>query len=360
MSRQVVHGGDVEKVARKYGFSMEEIIDFSSNINPLPLPEKARDYVLSRWREIARYPDREYHELRTALAHYTGYSPEWISVGNGATELIYLAMRTLNPRRVLLPAPSFAEYEQALAGRETRIDFFPLREEADFQLNVEAFAEKLKEGYDLAVLCNPNNPTGQLVAPAGLKLIVEEACRRGTYLLLDETFIEFVPDVKQSSMLPILADYDKLMLVRAFTKFFAMPGLRLGYCLAHPSLQARMAEYKEPWTVNVMAALLGAYLVKDEDYIARTRAWIASERPYCYRELKKLPDLKVIPSTANFLLLKLTGQRTLPELKNLLLNDAIMIRDAGSFRYLNDRFFRVAIKDRVQNEKLLEALHFYL
>lgn len=354
---EVIHGGDVERVCREYGFSPAEVLDYSANINPLPLPKGMRKYLAINLDAITRYPDREYYQLRNAISRYTGYAPEWIMVGNGATELIYLAARALELDKVLIPAPSFADYTRAFMTQGCKVDLFPLKEEANFKLDVEAFITTMSEGYEAVVLCNPNNPTGQLLSKAEISEIVSRAKQQGTIVILDETFIEFVDDISQASMLGELAKFSNLVILRAFTKFFGVPGLRLGYCLTNPELLHKLRALQEPWSVNALASLLGPWLLEQHEYIARTRHWIISERPFFLARLNEIEHLKVYSCQANFVLCKLlTKGWNVKALQKSLEGIGIMIRDASSFPYLDEKFFRLAIKDRASNLQLAGEL----
>lgn len=360
MSTEMIHGGNVEQFARKFGFAPEDVLDFSSNTNPLPLPEAIKEQYAASFNTLQRYPDLEYYELSAALSSYTGYSREWIMIGNGATELIYLAVRSIKPGKVLLAAPSFTDYERGFRLAGGRVELYRLREEFEFKLDIEEFLEKMREGYEMTVLCNPNNPTGYLIPKQDLLFICDEAKKQGTLVLIDETFIEFAPEAETASLLREISTYDNVLILRALTKFFGVPGLRLGYCVAHPDLLQKMAIFKEPWTVNALASVLGVSLLKNEDFIRRTKKWIAEERPYFFRGLCSIKGLLVFPSSANFFLVKLLKSDWHARmLQSELLSDMILIRDASSFTFLDNRFIRLAVKERADNDRLLGALQYY-
>lgn len=351
-----VHGGDVERVARKYGVDPSEILDFSANINPTPLPVETEDYLLKSLKEVDRYPDREYRRLRGALSRYSGVNQGNIMVGNGATELLYLTARALKVSRVLLPVPSFAEYERALTCVQADITYFPLKEEEGFSLNIDRLMKELSRGYDLIILCNPNNPTGQLIQWDDMMKILEKCQRQETVLLLDETFIEFTPQ-PQERLFQEISPYPNVILIRALTKFFGIPGLRLGYCLANSLLLEKLWAQKEPWTVNIAASMVGAFLLENGDFIQRSREWIKEERPFMTAKLQEIPGFRVYQSCANFILLKLLQEGwTSSWLKERLEERRILIRDASSFPGLDSSFIRIAIKDRENNLKLLQVL----
>jgi len=360
-NKEGVHGGNVDWFARKYGFDPREVLDFSSNINPLPLPEKLKNELTDNFGIFGRYPDREYYDLRKALSEYTGCSPDRIMVGNGATELLYLAVKALRPGKTLIPAPSFGDYERAFYGTGLQMDFYRIKEELDFRLDMESFLRELSAGYNMTILCNPNNPTGYLIPKEELVRILDEARKLNIVVLLDETFIEFAPDPDAASVIEEIYAYDNVILLRALTKFFGVPGLRLGYCLGHPALLDKMLSFKEPWTVNAAANILGPLLLRDKNYIENSRKWIMEERRHMYSRLNRIDGLKVYESYSSFFLVKLLKEGwNVDLLQKILAADYIMIRDASSFNYLNKRFFRLAVKDRVSNEKVLECLEYYI
>lgn len=354
---EIIHGGNVDSIAQKYGYKIEEILDFSANINPNPLPEEIKDVILKNIYRISHYPDREYISLRTALATYTGCPIESIRVGNGATELIYLAIKALNPKKALLPVPSFSEYERALLTNGVQVEYFPLREEDDFKLNITDFLERLKKGYDFTILCNPNNPTGQILEKDELMQILDYASSQNTYVLLDETFIEFTEEVEKISLIREISKYDNLIILRAFTKYFGIPGLRLGYCLSNPILLKKLDLYQEPWSVNTIAVCVGEFLLGYKGYKEASKKWTKTERDFLYKALQEINGLKVYPTWANFFLIKLENTKiTLTELQKMLEERKILIRNASSFKLLNETFFRIAIKDRTSNLSLIKEL----
>jgi len=356
-----IHGGNIWQFARQYGFDPREVLDFSSNASPLPLPAEARDLACGVLEDLRYYPDREYLELRTALAGYTGCPVDWIMAGNGATELLYLVARSLRPGRVLLPVPSFGDYERAFYVTGCRPEYFYLAEEAEFRLDVEAFIDRLQQGFEMTILCNPNNPTGRLIPRSELLAVIEGAARTGTMVLVDETFVEFAPEPNEASVVKELQRYDNLMVLRALTKFFGVPGLRLGYLLANPGLLEKLFPYREPWTVNALACALGPFLLAHDGFVKRTREWIMTERPFMFEGLKNIKKLKTYESAASFFLLKSLDEKwDAGMLQAVLAAEKILIRDAGSFVSLDNRFFRLAIKDRQSNEKLIQALNYFL
>ena len=344
------HGGDVYHLARTLGLELSELSDFSANINPLGFPLGIHEAIREALPEIVHYPDRRCLELTRELAAYHGLSPGEILVGNGSTELIYLVSRALKPKKALIVAPAFSEYEHALQAAGVPVDFQITTESQNFTLD----APPDPKGADLVFLAQPASPSGVLLAQ---DLLLEVAARLddlGVFLLLDEAFVDFV---EEASLKTRLAQFPGLLILRSFTKFFAIPGMRLGCLLAAPEVIRRLAAVQEPWSVNTLAQAMGRACLKDVDYMARSRELVREERVYLFQGLAALPGLQPFPSTVNYLLVKLNRPEfTAPSLQRALLAQKIVIRDASNFRGLDERFFRVAVRSRGENQRLLGAL----
>ncbi len=357
VNRGYEHGGNLERAAEIFQKNREAFLDFSANINPLGIPDGLQELLVQSISRLTDYPDPEYKGLRRELAVYTGISAGRIIPGNGAAEIIALLFQTLKPKRVLIPAPTFVEYEQSaiLAGAEIR--HFELREAASFQPEIEELAAEMAQGVDCLMLCNPNNPTSSLLKPAELEYLIRQAGRCRTMVVIDEAFIELTEGSSANSMVKYVPACDNLFIVRAFTKIFAVPGLRLGYGIGNQDFIDRMRFRQQPWPVNNMAACAGEYLTKAREYLARTSAWLKGEKEWLYGRLGAIPGLKAFPPEANFILVKLLdGALDAGELHDRLGKRGILIRNAANFRYLNDRYFRVAVKDRASNLRLVEML----
>ncbi len=344
------HGGDVYHLARTLGLELADLLDFSANINPLGFPPGIPEAVQEALKAIVHYPDRRCLDLRRELAAYHGLSPEQILVGNGSTELIYLAARVLAPRQALIVAPAFSEYEHALEAARVPVTFKLTSAAQNFTLT-----EPLEpQGADLVFLAHPASPSGVLVAPEVLLETAAALEAAGACLLLDEAFIDFA---EEASLKTQLARFPNLLILRSFTKFFGIPGVRLGCLLAAPSLIERLAAIQEPWSVSSLAQAVGRACLRDRDYMARSRALVSREREHLLAGLAALPGLEPFPSAVNYLLVKITRPEwTAASLQKALLAQRIVIRDASNFRGLDERFFRLAVRRREENKRLLEAL----
>lgn len=359
------HGGNIYKIFREK--NIDKILDYSSNINPYGLPESLKKEILEKLFVLERYPDPDYIELREKIAEKNNLNIENIIVGNGATEIIFLFMKILSPKKVLIVSPTFGEYERAikssiLADDSLEINYFELKEEENFVLNIKNLETELENNYDLLILCNPNNPTGQFLKLKKLEEILKICEQKNTKLFVDEAFIEFVEDWENESIVNSKENKENLFVIRAFTKFFAIPGLRLGYGICfNNNLLKKMLKKKEPWSVNNIADLAGQTILDDENYIQKTKEWIKDQKKYMYENLNKIEGLRAYKTEVNFILLKIEDNLLekgldVKNLRKKMLEKGILIRDASNFIYLDKHYFRLAIKDKLNNKKVIETL----
>jgi threonine-phosphate decarboxylase len=352
------HGGDIYGAARYLGCRPEEILDFSANISPFGLPPSVRRAIIENLDCVINYPQPGNPDLVSAIAGYLNVREENIIPGNGATELIYLTVRAINPGKALLVAPCFSEYERALQAVRSRVDYFYLREENEFILDVKGLLNRMSDDYDMFILCNPNNPTGTVIGLHEMERIIKGAVDKGIYVVIDEAFMDFIAEEDRYSVIRLIGEYKNLVVIRAFTKFFGMPGLRLGYGLVSSRvLKLGMESIKEPWSVNLLAEKAGIAVLQDKGYINGIREWIARERDFLYRCIQGIGLLKPYRSFANFILFRIDGEDiNSGALKKLMLERGILVRDASNFEGLNDKFIRVAVKSREANLSLINAL----
>lgn len=352
------HGGNIYSAARLSGYDGDKILDFSANINPLGLPRSARETIVNNLDKVVNYPEPGNPMLVSAIASYLGLNKEHIICGNGATEIIYLTIRAVNPHKALILAPSFSEYSRALNIINCDIEYFSLREETGFTLDTGGLLSTLPNGYQMLILCNPNNPTGTIINGFDMKRILEKCRKLGIYMLVDEAFMDFVEEQHKFSLSKSIAEYQNLVVVRAFTKFFGFPGLRLGYGLVGSNrLKLIMENIKEPWSVNILAEKAGVAALGDREYIGRTKEWLDKEREYLYESLKDIKGLKPFRSHTNFILVKiLHSSLDAGILQRLMIDRGIFIRNAENFYGLNNRFIRIAVKNRQANKCFLQAL----
>jgi threonine-phosphate decarboxylase len=351
---QQIHGGNIYDVAQRYRLRPDALIDFSSNINPLGPSPRVLRVLRSHLRWISRYPEMHAESLGRDLARFHDLPEDAIVVGNGSTALIYRLPYALLPKSVLVLHPTFSEYERAFGLGGCRIDLTMRQESEAFRPPWQKLFEGLRRGYSAVVLCNPNNPTGDVIAKAPLTEFVEEAARLGTVVIVDEAFMDFH---EEATLKHEVLRRSNLIVLRSLTKCYALAGLRLGFLVASPPLAKRVREADEPWSVGALAQMAGRESLKDRNYLRRTLALIASERQYLLDGLSGIPGLVAYPAVANFLLLKIVQPGwDAARLQQGLIRHGILIRDCSSFPGLGGAYMRIAVRGRKDNTQLLKAL----
>lgn len=344
-----MHGGNIEKAQMKYGLKKDEFVDFSSNINPLGFPSRVGKIVSSHLDDIAHYPDPDCMGLRNALAGSLGVSSDNLLVDNGSVSLIFSLVFALKPKRVLIHIPAFSEYERAVrlvGGR------------CVFAKTYETIIEHLSN-VDLLFVCNPNNPTGYLWDKKTMRLLVDECEKKGVFLIIDEAFMDFVEET--SSIVTISPHRKRVLVLRSLTKFFAIPGLRVGYLVGNRKLLGRISAYQPPWSVNTLAQTVSCEVVKDTTFIKKSRDYVSKERSFLFEELQKVVGITPYPSSANFILCKLEDERTNADrLCDYCGSKGMLIRNCSDFRGLGNRFVRIAVRGREENLRLISCLKEYL
>ncbi len=351
-----IHGGDVEKVGKTLGLIKGELIDFSANINPLGPSSKAVEKLKESLGEIINYPDPECCELREALKNIYPINNENLIFGNGASELIFILMKVLHPRNVLIPAPTFIEYQFAAMSVGSEVQFLNLNKEDEFSFPLGQL-EKLAVKNDVLFLCNPNNPTGTLWNREQVREIVDIAQSNNLFVVLDEAFMDFLEEEEKYSFLFEKEYLNKVFILRSMTKFFAIPGLRLGWGVGPKEIIEKMNLAKDPWNVNCLAQTAGIESLLDEGYIKKSRQYVDREKEYLYQELKKIKGLKPYFPSVNYIFLQLTQKNlTSGGLREALSQRGVLIRDCSNYPNLDSSFIRVAVRKREENRKLVRAL----
>lgn len=352
------HGSDLEKIEAIYGIKKENITSFSANVNPLGISPRLRQHLANHIDCISSYPDRDYTSLRTCLAAYVGAEADHIIVGNGSTELISLFIQIEHPKKAMILGPTYSEYEREVAlGGGTTL-YYPLREEDDFVLEPAHLIEKLDDSIDLLILCNPNNPTSSCITQDAMRRILDTCKEHDIYVMVDETYIEFVDDIPAMSAVPLAASYNNIIILRGTSKFFAAPGLRLGYAITgNEDLLRAMNGRKSPWMINSLAAMAGELMFTDTEYIEKTRALIQSERTRCYEILSSDERFHPYQPSANFMLVRLADTSlTSALLFDRAIREGMMIRDCSTFPFLSDAYIRFCFMKPVDNDRLLACL----
>ena len=413
------HGGNINKICNAYGIDPDEVIDFSASVNPLGYPDSVRRILLERFDDILNYPDSECADLRKTIAEKYLCNTSNVIIGNGSNELFHLIPRALKPKQGAVLQPTFSEFKDALCNANVEIieiiydinkefthyqaknhpytppfqrrnlknysstsplsppceggergevvktdkaELSSCRNSPDFEQLQNKFIsldlndtrlKNLKEG--LVFLCNPNNPTGQLVTKEEILEFAKDYPKR--LIVVDEAFIDFVEEEEMFTVIKEARSMENLIVVRSLTKFYGFPGLRLGYLIACESIINNLLRFKEPWTVNALAQVAGRAAINDKEFTYNTRRFVSSEKMFLYEGLSKIKGLHPFYPSANFILVRIgNDELTSLSLHDLLIKDKIIIRDCSNFIGLSDKYFRVAVRTRDENKRLLNSL----
>lgn len=352
------HGSDLELIEEKYGISKENITSFSANVNPLGISSKLRKKLCDNIDVITSYPDREYSSLREAIARYVGSTKRHIAVGNGSTELISIMMQITKPKHAILFAPSYSEYEHELECAGGKYEYYELKEENNFVPDLNELFKMITDETDLLIICNPNNPTSYAINNDVMAKILNVCQSHNTIVMVDETYVEFAPDYKHISCVALTKIYDNLVILRGISKFFAAPGLRLGYAIcSDKELLRKINEKKNPWTINSLAAIAGEIMFSDEEYIKATKELINKERQKVTAFLNNIPCLKAYESFGNFILVRILNDKiSANDLFETAIRKGLMIRDCSTFQFLDEHYFRFCFMSPEKNDELLNVI----
>jgi threonine-phosphate decarboxylase len=386
----IEYDDNIYRLAEELKMQERKIMDFSASINPLGVSKKVKAEIRKHLKYLHNYPDTDTKRLRKRLAQYHGIDPETILCGNGSTELIYLIPQALKPKRVLIPVPTFSEYERACkASGELRVMSYELKRENNFDINPDEFISVMRgisqntegrrqntvppthpspsrgegkgggetldsglwtlDSVDMAFLCNPNNPTGRLLRSGDVKKIAEKAKGLKCYLIVDEAFIDFCPE---DTVINTVQNNPYLIVLRSMTNFYALSGLRIGYGVFPKHLIEILKGYKEPWTVNSLAQRAAVIALKDKVYRDETFRVMKEEKKFFEKGFRKL-GIEFFPSDANFYLLKTSNAN---EIYQGLKKKGILVRDCSNFKGLDSTYIRVAVKSHRENTVLLKEL----
>ena len=333
-------------------------LDFSANVSPLGTPKCVTEAIERGLPELYRYPDPYCRALVQAIARYEGVPGEFILCGNGASELIYAYCEAVRPGRAMELAPTFSEYSLALQRSGCGVVRFALSQEEKFDLQERFLARLAREKIDALFLCNPNNPTSTAITRKDMRLILDVCKQHDIFVMVDETYVEFAPDINAITAVPLTREFTNLMVLRGVSKFFAAPGMRLGYGITgNMDFLAKMREKQTPWSLNSLGAFAGEIMLQDEDYIKETRNLILSERDRMIRELKDTDTYKIYPAYANFILLRiLKNGLTSYDVFEACIRQGMMIRACSSFQCLDGEFVRFCIMMPEDNSRLVKVL----
>lgn len=357
-SHPAFHGSDIEKIAKIYGIQKENILEFGGNVNPLGLPASVKQALAENPDIMSHYPDREYQALRQVIADYCGTEMSHVVVGNGSTELISLLVSHRNAKHALILGPTYSEYKRELSLTGGKLSSYYLDETQDFCLNLKDLECTLTQDIDFLILCNPNNPTSSALNTRQLRELLSLCQMRDIFVMIDETYVEFAPEMEQITAIPLTSQFSNLMVIRGVSKFFAAPGLRLGYGVtSNQEFLKTLKKYQNPWSLNNVAAFAGTFMFQDKEFIKATRDLILSERSRCLDILKKFRYAKTYPAYGNFILVKILKEGlTSFDVFEHAIRQGIMIRDCSSFDGLPGEYIRFCILRPDENDRLLNCL----
>jgi L-threonine-O-3-phosphate decarboxylase len=348
------HGGNLAWAAALAGCPPEAILDFSASISPLGPPSSVIAAIVSQLGNLRHYPDPNYSELRLALSHFHQLPSEWILPGNGSAELLTLAGRELAQlAATMLITPAFGDYYRTLKAYNARVLEFPILG-GHGTSSFPHLPISPPENTGL-LLNNPHNPTGKLFSRESILPYLAQFA----LVVVDEAFMDFLPPDEEQSLIGMVQEYENLVILRSLTKFYSLPGLRLGYAIAHPDRLAQWQLWRDPWPVNTLAVAAAIAALQDQEFQAQTWKWLPPARNQLLEGLADIPELQVEAGAVNFLLVE-SQQSTSQLQQKMLQQHQIFIRDCLSFKELGDRFFRIAVRSQSDNQRLLTALKLVL
>ncbi|USG64542.1 threonine-phosphate decarboxylase CobD [Brevibacillus ruminantium] len=347
------HGGDLRTAEERFGLAGDAFLDYSANINPLGPPAKVLEAMSQSLSAVIRYPDPAHRSFKAALAEQLRIPESFLLPANGAAEAMALAILALGPQRVGVVTPCFSEYAQLSGQFGAQVIECRGLEEHDFKPDMEELYQLFQKAQ-LVFIASPNNPTGILYQPEELLKLAAWTDETDTYLVVDEAFLDFVAVEKQFSLADRLADFPRVLLMRSMTKMFAIPGLRLGYAIGHPELIRRMKEKQVSWSVNGLALLAGELCLQESAYEEQTRLLVAKERGFLANGIREL-GWQTWPGEANFLLVRSKGELDAATLQERMGKRGILIRSCAMYPGLTDHDFRIAVRSRSENERLLQT-----
>ncbi|MEJ8545537.1 threonine-phosphate decarboxylase CobD [Brevibacillus borstelensis] len=348
------HGGDLVTAAERFGVSAEAFLDYSANINPLGPPKRVLEALGQSLSAVIRYPDPGHRSFKCALAAHLQLPEASLLPANGAAEAMALAILALQPECVGVVTPCFSEYAQLSRQFGARVVECTGREENGFKPAAEELYRLFQE-TQLVFVGSPNNPTGILYEPDELLQMAGWTNETDAHLIVDEAFLDFVDQARQFSLADRLERFPRVLLMRSMTKMFAIPGLRLGYAIGHPALIERMRSKQVSWSVNGLALLAGEMCLRESDYEEETRRLIAQERRFLTEGLKTDFGWQTWPGEANFLLVRSPQGINATKLQEEMGRRCILIRSCAMYPGLTARDFRIAVRSRSENERLLTA-----
>ena len=357
-TKPVFHGSDIEKICSYYNLKKENIVKFGANVNPLGLSPKAGRAIAEHVDILSSYPDREYTSLRNTISSYCNIPADFILPGNGSSELISLLIQERAPKHTLILGPTYSEYSRELSFSGSTQEYYHLQESNDFEPDIPDLCRKLEQGYDFLILCNPNNPTSSAITQEELRRLIGFCAEKNIFVMIDETYVEFAENMDEITAVPLTNFYNNIIILRGTSKFFAAPGLRLGYAITgNPDLIKAINTRKNPWTINSLAVIAGELMFTDTDYIEKTKSLISKERSRIYEAFASHPDFKAYVPKANFMLLRLLREdMNADEMFDRTIRERMMIRNCSTFPFLDNKYIRFCFMEPEDNTRLMECL----
>lgn len=353
MKNEYQHGADI------YGKNKIEL-DYSSNINPLGVPESFKKAVISQMEDFSRYPDFRYAQLKKAISGYTNMNEDNIVVDNGLIELMAKVIKMKGFKRLVTINPTFLEYERIAHMADLEVDSLPLIETIryednekhhEYEIDLDQLLQHIKKD-DLIIICNPNNPTGTIIEQHAMKMLATKAAKKGCFLVIDEAFMELTRHHGEESFLSLLKEHKNVMVFRAVTKYFGLPGVRMGYGLTYnEKVLSYLERHIGPWQLNTAAAICGI-IFNDKEYVDKSKMWLQTEIDWMYEKLREVKGVTVYRSHTMYHLLRLhdiTNDQLLFKMEQ----QGILLRHHKGFKGLNEHFIRIAVKDRESNRRLI-------
>lgn len=367
MKRFEVHGGEVYQWAKHLGRPVETLLDFSASLNPLGPPASVVRAMREAVNECQHYPDPYSEDLRRCLAHEHGIPEESILMGNGSAEIIRVLPKALGLRHACIVGPTFGEFENSLRLAGVRcigVDavsaqrYAPPREKLysvleEWRVDSAGKGRKAEIHKKAVFLCHPNSPTGRRLSRSDLRQIVRTVHQCGCWIIVDEAFIDWCPSY---SLMKEIARFPQLLILRSFTKFFAIPGIRLGYVVGEPAVVESLRMYLPPWSVNHVAQAAGVAALADSRFRQRSQQFMQQEQPRFIAQLRKISGVRVIPSQASFVMLEVPGGCCTQDIVERLQAQGILVRDCQSFSGVTRSALRIAVRSRRDNKRLLKEL----
>lgn len=356
-TQELFHGSDIEVIAKKYNMSIDSIIPYASNVNPMGMSPMARQALLDNVDAISAYPERDYATLREHISNYTKADPNNMILGSGTSDLIRLTFETVKPEHTLIVGPTYGEYARmaALAGSE--VSTYMLQNLDDFEMDVDMFLKSLNDSIDMLILCNPNNPTSKIITKGQLDTILDACLKHNIFVMVDEAYIEFVKDTELVTAISLTRKYDNLIVLRSVSKFFAAPGIRFGYAItANTDFLEAAGNSKTPWNVNTFACIAGV-MFDDEHYINLTKSLIQTERNLIFSAMSSRKSIKVFKPEANFILIKLLKEdQTAADVFDYCIKQGLMVRDCSDYEGLGNKYVRFCFLKPEQNDKMVNTI----